>query len=123
MAGKTGGLSIGVLVISGLALWALTQQPAKAVQPPAVPPPPPKQPIVEQPRLSLPDWQAMIPEQLAALPVNTKKDIPIGDTTYNPAINPTLIGDTGFTVWGTTEYGSTVVSKNDPSTYAAWEWL
>ena len=123
MAGKTGGLSIGVLAISGLALWALTQKSAKAVQPPAVPPPPPKQPIVEQPHMSLPEWQELTPKQLVALPVDTQKDIPIGDTTYNPTSEPIAIGDTGFNVWGTTEYGATVVSKNDPSTYAAWEWL
>ena len=130
MTAKAKGLDIGVLAIGGLALWALTQKPAKAVQPPAgvpptllVPPPPPKQPLTEQPSISLETWQETTQAQLAALPVNTAKEIPIGYETYNPTPQPIAIGDTGFSIWGTTECGSTVVSKNDPSTYAVWEWL
>ena len=118
MTRKIGKLSIGVLAISSLALWALTQKPAKAVQPPLLP----KQPIVEQPHISLPEWQELTPEPLATLPVNTAKDIPIGSETYNPTHQPIAIGNTGFSIWGTTESGATVVSKNEPSTYAAWEW-
>ena len=124
MTADAKGLGIGVLAISGLALWAMTRKSPAVVEPPAVAKlPPPKQPIVEQPHISLPEWQELTPKQLVALPVDTQKDIPIGDTTYNPTSEPIAIGDTGFNVWGTTEYGATVVAKNDPSTYAAWEWL
>ena len=113
MSAEAKGLGLGVLA---MALWALTRKPA------AVEPPLPKQPIVEQPHISLPEWQELTPEQLAPLPVNTAKDIPIGSETYNPTPQPVAIGNTGFSIWGTTESGATVVSKNEPSTYAAWEW-
>ena len=125
MTAEAKGLGIGVLAISGLALWAMTRKSTAAAKPPAVvlPPPPPKQPLTEQPSISLETWQGVTPAQLATLPVNTGKEISIGGETYNPTPQPIAIGDTGFNVWGTTEYGATVVSKNDPSTYAAWEWL
>ena len=51
-----------------------------------------------------------------------EKEMQIGMEVYNPTPQPIAIGDTGFKVWGTTNSGATVVSMNDPSTYAAWEW-
>ena len=139
MTAEAKGLGIGVLAISGLALWAMTRKSTATVQPPTeallkkvvlppsqkvvLPPLPPKQPLTEQPSISLETWQGVTPAQLATLPVNTAKEISIGGETYNPTPQPIAIGDTSFNIWGTTEYGATVVSKNDPSTYAAWEWL
>ena len=128
MTAKAKGLDIGVLAISGLALWALTRKPA-AAQPPApkqplavVQPPAPKQPLTEPPSIPLETWQEATTKQLAKLPVNTAKEIQIGAETYNPTSKPIAISNTGFKIWGTTESGATVVSKNDPSTYPAWEW-
>ena len=128
MTAKAKGLDIGVLAIVGLALWALTRKPA-AAQPPApkqppavVQPPAPKQPLTEPPPIPLETWQKVTSAQLANLPVNTTKRVLIGPETYNPTSKPIAISDTGFKIWGTTESGATVVSRNDPSTYPAWEW-
>jgi len=129
MTAKAKGLDIGVLAIGGLALWALTRKPAIGQQPAAiqplkavVQPPVPKQPLTEPPSIPLETWQKATSTQLANLPVNTTKRVLIGPETYNPTSKPIAISNTGFKIWGTTESGATVVSKNDPSTYPAWEW-
>ena len=130
---KNKGIIVAIIAALGYWWWSTTKQagavpapkpaPTLPPLPPPLPPlpPPPKQTVIEQPHLSLPQWQAMTPKQLAALPVSSVS-VPLGGGTYNPAIRPVAIGDTGFTVWGTTPEGSTVVSMNNPSTYAAWEW-
>ena len=123
---KNKGIIVAIIAALGYWWWSTTKQAGAVPAPKPAPtlsplPPPPKQTIVEQPHLSLPQWQAMTQEQLGALPVSSVS-VPLGGGTYNPAIRPVAIGDTGFTVWGTTPEGSTVVSMNNPSTYAAWEW-
>ena len=142
MAKKARELGTGAVILGGLALWALTkkEEPAAAA-PPAVTKPPAvipflplpipvpkqlpvsKQPVVEQPKLPLETWQTLTPEQLATLPVDPSVNIPIGPDTYNPTPAPIAIVDTGFTIWGRTGSGATVVSKNEPSSYPAWEWM
>jgi len=134
---KQNSKGLAALVIGGLILWNWAKKLPKGVtapappappvkplvKPPALPPKPPKQPITEQPRVSLDTWQAATPRNLKTLRVVKTQNIPIGGTTYNPTPKHIAIGDTGFRVWGRTETGATVVSKNDPESYPAWEWM
>ena len=47
---------------------------------------------------------------------------PLGTATYQKAVTPVPIANTGFSVWGVTSEGSIVVSQHDPSSYAAGQW-
>ena len=126
------GKALAAVAVIGLGLWAWKKGKLPAI-PPAprempvwelIEPPPPviKPPVTETPSIPLDVWQALTQQQLQALPVTHQVDI-VGVEPYNKTAQPIAIGDTGFYIWGQTEFGSTVVSKKPPETYAAWEWM
>jgi hypothetical protein len=135
--------AVGILVLGGLAIWALTRKP-KAAPPPkpeAAPPewvytPPPKpkevttmsaenakQPATDGVAIPLEAWQQATSEEISHIPVLATEKGTVGYEEYHKTSEPIEIGDTGFKIWGVTESGTAVISKRDPSTYEPWEWL
>ena len=119
MKDRRGVLAI-VVAIVGLGLWA-RKEGKLPIKPPIIPPVV-KPPITETPSIPLDVWQGLTSQQLATLPVTQQKGA-VGTELYNKTSRPIAIGDTGFSIWGTTESGATVVSMNPPETYDDWEWM
>lgn len=121
---------MGILVLAAAALWWLGTRydglpgPPAGPLPPTVPPPTgeTKPPVSEMPIVPLDVWQSLTKEQLQGLPV-TEQTGKVGVETYYKTSTPIAIGDTGFNIWGMSESGATIISKNPPETYPAWEWM
>jgi hypothetical protein len=117
------GRAVGMLVLGGLAIWALTRKPEiPKPEVTKVPAKTAKQPATDGMAIPLEAWQEATPEQISRIPV-TQETGTVGYEEYHKTPEPIEIGDTGFKIWGVTETGATVISKRDPSTYEPWEWL
>ena len=118
---KTQDLMPIVLIAGvGLIVWQMTKQKPLGGVP--VPTGETKTSTTEKANITLDVWQGLTSEQLAALPV-TKQRGTVGGETYYKTSQPVAIGDTGFKIWGMTESGAVVISKNDPAIYDSWEWM
>lgn len=78
--------------------------------------------INETPSVPLDVWQSLTQEQLQGLPVTEQTGV-VGFSKYYKTSEPIAIGDTGFKLWGLTESGAIVLSKNPPETYDRDEWI
>ena len=105
-----GGLII--LVIAGVALWAMGKGPAKVS---AVPLGSVKGPAGETPTAT--DASKLIIE----VPPPDIQRYTLGATQYVKFTSPISLGS-GFTQWGVTDEGFPVVSTKPPENYEAWEW-
>jgi hypothetical protein len=119
------GRAVGMLVLGGLAIWALTRKPeiTEKVIAKKVPVKTAKQPATDGMAIPLEAWQEATPEQISRIPVLATEKGTVGYEEYHKTPEPIEIGDTGFKIWGVTETGTTVISQRDPSTYEPWEWL
>ena len=119
---KNNTLMLAVLALGGFVVWQMTRKPAQAAPTlPVIPTGAPKTTTIEGASLPLDVWQLLTQKQLQGLPVTQQKGT-VGVEDYYKTSQPVAIGDTGFEIWGTTESGAVVVSKNDPATYNPWEW-
>ena len=104
----------------------MTKKPARAAPAPTGAAPAPtgatKTPIVESASIPLDVWQGLTGEQIKTILVTQKKGA-VGVDEYYKTSQPVAIGDTGFYIWGLTEYGTPVVSTKDPGSYDSWEWM
>lgn len=125
------GIAIIILILGGAWLFMsgklgkLGITPPPAGLPPAGVPNPTgesKTAVSEMPTVPLDVWQSLTKEQLQGLPV-TEQIGKAGVEKYYKTSTPIAIGDTGFKIWGMTESGATIVSKNPPETYSAYEWM